>query len=139
MARKLWIYFENALAPERTTLQARIRESGFKLTVDEAYAPMATVGYLPCTLDGEDAGVDVRFEADGDWPDSALALASERGTRAALLRLSWGGDPREALSAYVLAAAFAQAAQGLVLDPDAGQLVTREALLKKAQALLGEM
>ncbi len=138
MARKLWLCFEAAQAPALNALQAQIRALGFKLTVDEGYAPFETAGYLPCTLEGEDAGVDLRFEADAPLPDAAAALEAERGARRAVARLSWGGDPREELSALVLAMAFAQLAQGLIVDPDKGQVVLPDVLMNKARALLAD-
>jgi len=138
MARKLRVYFNAALAPDRAALHAAIKGSGIRLTLDDAYAPFDTTGYLPCTLEGEDAGVDLRFDRDGDWPDTARALAAERGDRQAVAMLAWGGDPREQISAWLLAAALAQTAQGLILDAQRGQLVAADALVKQAKALAAD-
>jgi len=138
MARKLWLCLEATQAPALNALQAQIKAFGFKLTVDEGYAPFETSGYLPCTLEGEDAGVDLRFERDAPLPDAAQALEAERGARRAVAKLAWTGDPREELSALVLALAFAQLTQCMIVDPDKCQLVLTEALMKKARALLAD-
>ncbi len=138
MARKLLLCLQADQAPALAALQAHIKSLGFQLTVDEGYAPFEAAGYLPCTLEGEDAGVDLRWEQDAALPEAAQALEGERGARRALARLAWAGDPREELSALVLAAAIAQLAPGLIVDPDKGIALTPEALIKKAKALLAD-
>ena len=71
MARALSAYLKRDAVPARQALQHAIRELKFPLTLDETYAPLETAGYLPCTLDGEDAGFDLRFKA---MPDDLTAL-----------------------------------------------------------------
>jgi hypothetical protein len=113
--------------PDRAALQAAIQSLKFKLTLDDGYAPFETAGYLPCTVEGEDAGVDMRFEA---------AAAEAQGR--ACMRLKWSGDPREALSACIIAAAMVSGFGAEVQDPDKGEVVPAEALLKKAKTLLAD-
>lgn len=111
--------------PDRDALQGAINALKFKLTLDHGYAPFVTTGYLPCTVEGEDAGVDLRFDA-----------ASADGSQPACMRVKWGGDPREALCACIIAAAMASGFAAQVSDPDKDEAVAVEALLKKARALL---
>lgn len=131
MARTLHVYLEPARVPSLADLQATIRGLRFALTLDPGYVPQQTQGYLPCTLEGEDAGVDLRFDTPPDQP----ASAESRATR---ITLRWGGDPREELTARVLAAAFAQDFDARVLDPDHDTVQTAEALLKQARRLHAE-
>jgi hypothetical protein len=126
MPRTFHVHAQAALMPELAALQQAIKALKFNLTVDEGYVPFETAGYLPCTLEGEDAGVDMRFERDVPGTDG----------RDALMKLKWSGDPREHLSALILAAAMVHAFGAQVLDPDKGVPVPEAELLKKAKALL---
>jgi len=138
VARTLHAYLIDEHMPARADLQAAIKRLGFKLTLDEAYEPCETQGYLPCTVEGEDAGVDMRFERDVDLPDAAHALAAERGCKYALMRLRWSGDAREHLSALIIAVALAQAFDALLIDPDKGTQAVPATLLKQARSLQEE-
>ena len=138
MPRTLFAYVEPDRAPTLPALQAALKRTGIRLSVDEAYAPGETAGYLPCTLDGEDAGVDLRFEPDAPLPQPAAALAAERGPRTLLMKLRWSGDVREHISALALAAALAEGSEALVLDPDSGQTQTAAALTSRARSLLDD-
>lgn len=138
MARTFHVYVDPAVLPDRAALQAAIKGLGFRLTLDEAYAPFEVAGYLPCTLEGEDAGVDMRFERDAGLPDSVAAQQLEQAARRAVMRLRWGGDPREQLSALIVAGALAQDFDALVIDPDKGTLLGAAALLRQARELVDE-
>jgi hypothetical protein len=96
MARIRIAYTSRAQVPLRRALQEAIGRLGFKLTLDDAYAPFETAGYLPCTLDGEDAGFDLRFQDVADVPP---ALKGAVGDRGAAIVFRWAGDPREELAA----------------------------------------
>lgn len=124
--------------PARADLQSAIKRLGFDLTLDAAYAPFESSGYLPCTLEGEDAGVDLRFEREAPLPDAAAALADQRGLRTVLIKLKWGGDVREQLSALIVAGALADGFDAWVMEPDQGQVAEGAALLKTARKLHGE-
>lgn len=139
MARTLHAYLPPSRMPAAADLQAAIRQLKFKLSLDEAYAPFAVQGYLPCTLEGEDAGVDMRFEREVAWPDGAPAdaLAAADGLPARML-LRWGGDVREQLSALIIAAALAEGFGAVVADPDSARLLTASALRQQARGLLEE-
>jgi hypothetical protein len=138
VARTLHAYLNAERMPALADLQAAIKRLGFKLTLDEAYAPFETNGYLPCTVEGEDAGVDMRFDRDASLPDTAQALAAEQGSRRAVMRLRWSGDAREHLSALIIAVALAQDFDALLIDPDKGTQAVPATLLKQARSLQEE-
>jgi len=123
MARVTIAFLNQSRIPELEALQSAIRSLGFKLTVDEAYAPMKSTGYLPCTLDGEDAGVTIRFEASTEITGQDTAIT-----------LQWGGDPREQTSAAIIIAALAHSFGATVLD-QRRQIVGASVLLNHAKAL----
>ena len=126
MPRTFHVHAAASAMPELAALQAAIRQLRFKLTLDEAYAPFETQGYLPCTLEGEDAGVDMRFARD----------IADHGERDALMTLKWGGDPREELSALIIAAAMAESFGAEVTDPDKAGPIPASGLLRQARSLL---
>jgi len=107
MARTCTAFLKRERIPLRAPLQAAIQALGFKLTLEDDYEPFVTSGYLPCTLDGEDAGLTLRFDANTevDGKDSALTL-------------QWSGDPREQVSVMMIAAALAHGFDAVVRDAD---------------------
>ena len=128
MARLLHVYLDPARVPAQADLQTAIRGLRFALTLDPGYVPLETQGYLPCTLEGEDAGVDLRFDSPAERP-------AEAGARATRITLRWGGDPREELTARMLAAAFAHDFDAWVIDPEEEVAQPADALLKQARRL----
>jgi hypothetical protein len=132
MARVLTAYLKRANVPERAALQAAIAALEFPLTLDDMYVPFETAGYLPCTLDGEDAGFDLRFkDATAELPP---ALQSKIGDRDTAMACKWGGDPREEVAALVVCAALAKAFDALVRQGDSKTLLPCEQLVAKAKA-----
>ncbi len=93
--------------------------------------PFETSGYLPCTLDGEDAGFDLRFREPGNL---SPALKEKVGPRDAALAIKWGGDPRETAAALVFVATLAKSFDAVVQEGDAETLLSPDDLVKKAKA-----
>jgi len=131
MPRAQSAFIKRQDVPDRTALQSAIDNLKFKLSLDEAYAPFKTSGYLPCTLEGEDAGFDLRFK-DADLTSSA-DMASEIGDRDIEIALKWSGDVREMAAAVIFSAALAQHFGALVHDPDTEVFVSAEELIKRAR------
>jgi hypothetical protein len=131
MARALTAYLKRENVPTLAALQAAIKTLKFPLALDDAYAPFETAGYVACTLDGEDAGFDLRFkEASAELPAALTASAGDRDTAMAL---KWGGDPREAAAALMVCAALAKDFGALVQEGGTETLLGADALLAKAK------
>jgi len=107
--------------PDLPQLQAAIKSLGFKLVVDDTYVPLQSSGYLPCTLDGEDAGVTISFEPSNEIPGKGTAIT-----------LHWSGDPREQVSAAMIAATLAHGFVATVRDQNQ-QEACAEALVSDAR------
>ncbi|MGJ4929988.1 hypothetical protein ACQR1I_28665 [Bradyrhizobium sp. HKCCYLS2038] len=112
MARVLTAYLKRTEVPTRTALQQAIAGLPFPLTLDDGYVPLETSGYLPCTLDGEDAGFDLRFTEIEEQRADACDVAAT---------LKWGGDPREEAAALAVCAALATTF-GAIIQRDGAQL-----------------
>lgn len=121
MARTYTAYLNSDQIPALEALQAAIKSLGFKLMLDEVYAPLQFSGYLPCTLDGEDAGVTIKFETSQQVAGKNTAIT-----------LQWSGDPREQVSAVMIAAAYAHAFAATVYDQNQ-QVTSAEALVAEAR------
>jgi hypothetical protein len=131
MARSQTAYLNRKDVPARPALQQAIDQLGFKVTLDESYAPFKTAGYLPCTLDGEDAGFDMRFEdVAANLPP---ALASGVDGRDTAIGFRWAGDPREELAALTVCAALVKQFGAVVHEPDKDKLLSFDQLMAKAK------
>lgn len=119
MARNCTAYMQRGQIPARTALQAAIKALGFKLKLEEEFDPSAASTYLPCTLDGEDAGFTLRIDDSAEIPGKDAALT-----------LQWSGDPRERVAVLMVAAALAHDFAAVVHD--------QEQALKNAEELLAE-
>lgn len=130
MARTLTIYVERGRVPDRAALQQAINALEFPLVLDSGYVPFKTAGYVPGTLDGEDAGFDLRFH---DVP-AERAQQLGLGARDVALALKWAGDPREEAAAYAVAAAFGKRFDAAILG-DGDVPLAPDDLLRKARQL----
>src|SRR3974377_1160838 len=138
MARSRTAYINRKDVPARADLQKAMDQFGFKVTLDHSYAPFKTSGYLPCTLDGEDAGFNMRFDEVASNPPPALASGIEG--RDTAIGFSWAGDPREELAALTVCAALVKQFGAIVHGADRYTLLPFDQLLakaKKTQASLG--
>lgn len=134
MPRTQTAFLERKDAPSRKALQEAIDGLKFKLALDDGYAPFKTSGYLPCTLEGEDAGFDIRFQ-DVDAAEVAKypALAAQIGARDAAIAFRWSGDVREFASAMIVGAALAKNFGAIIHEPDGDALCPAEKLIAKAR------
>ncbi|MGY4303119.1 hypothetical protein ACVIJ6_000362 [Bradyrhizobium sp. USDA 4369] len=125
MARVLTAYLKRAEVPARASLQQAIDRFSFTLTLDETYAPLQSASYLPCTLDGEDAGFGLRFTE---------VTPPRHDERDVAMTLSWGGDPREEAVALAICAALAAKFGALVLRD--GKELAPDEMLEQAKGAL---
>lgn len=129
MARALTAYLKKDDVPSRKALQGALDPLGFKVVLDEDYVPLKTKGYVPCALDGEDAGFDLRFqEPEGE---AAAGLGLPEG--AVAMAIKWGGDPREALAALAVVAALTGSFGALVAEPGVSAVLPSDEVLARAR------
>jgi hypothetical protein len=133
MAKTLIAFMEQSQVPDRQALQEAIKNLRFRLSLDEAYVPFEWSGYLPCTLDGEDAGVDIRFADSASRLAEQPQLQQQIGNRGTAILLRGGGDPREQASALILGAVLAPSFGALVQQHGDDTLCAAEQLLEEAR------
>ena len=134
MARQLSAYLMRDRVPGRAALQGAIKALKLPLALDEEYVPFSDGGYVPCALDGEDAGFDLRFKETPADLAATPELASKLEGRDTLMLFKWGGDPREDAAASIVCAALAQEFGAIVQDGDKDRLLGVAALVSRAKA-----
>jgi hypothetical protein len=130
MTRAQSVFLQRKDVPERAALQQSIKALKFNLSLDDAYAPFKTAGYLPCTLEGEDAGFDLRFK---DIEPANAPKPAELGERDIEIALKWSGDVREMASAAIVSAVLAKEFGALVYEPEAAVFISADDLIAKAK------
>lgn len=131
MNRSLVACLSRTRLPALTALQRSIDDLGFtRLAVDAGHAPFGTNGYLPCTLDGEDASFDIRCGSNQTLPGD---------DRDVLIALRWSGDPREHAAALIVCSALAQRFGAVVHDPGDRQVLAAPELAARARQALAAL
>ena len=125
--------------PTREALQEAIKGLKFKLSIDESYVPFESSGYLPCTINGEDGGFNIRFDASEPYFGRFPQVQSQADQRDTLITLRSGGDPREEVCALMVAAALAQNFGAIVHDPEKDTLYPAEQLISQARSKFAEL
>ena len=139
MANSQIAYLNRNQVPERQALQEAIKALRFRLTLDDAYVPFESSGYLPCTLDGEDAGVDIKFSDTAAQLNDQPQLQQQVGDRDTAILLRWGGDPRERASALILGATLAHSFGALVQRQPEETLRVPEQLVDEARKAFSQL
>lgn len=125
MPRKYTILTNKQHFPERSALQATIKALGYKLTLEEDYVLFTAPKYLPCTLQGEDAGFT--FSATEVGEGNAIAI-----------HLQWGGDSREKAAAIIVATALA-GLDGSVVHDCNNEIFSKDILAVAAKKALSSL
>ena len=133
MANSRTLFLERNKVPSRQALQEAVKGLKFRLGIDDAYVPFECSGYIPCTLDGEDAGFEIRF---GVCPES---LSPSLQGRDVSMVLRWGGDPRERTSALMISAALAHAFGALVNGEREEDFLSADQLIEEARAAFSRL
>ncbi|WP_018412906.1 hypothetical protein [Methyloversatilis thermotolerans] len=103
-------------APDVTSLNAALKRAGFALRVEAEWDDPDHTGFTPCTLDGEDAGFELK-RSPGQ------------------LQVRWSGDPREHAAALAVVAVLADAFGAQVSAPDSDAPLSPPELKDNAHAL----
>lgn len=133
------VLLNRADIPSHSALESTLKELQFKLSVDAAYEPLKSSGYLPCTLNGEDGGVQIRFEQLSDYAKEFPDVAGDAGSRDIAIRLRAGGDPREEVCVLMIASALARSAGALIHDARKQVMVPATDLASQALARFQEL
>lgn len=114
MANEQYAFLSSANVPDRESWQTAIDQCGFDFQLDAELIPTENVGFVPCRLAGEDAGVEMYFDNSSEFLEAFGELAKNCDC---CISFRWGGSMRECASAMI--ASF-------VLAKDFGAIVSYE-------------
>jgi hypothetical protein len=133
MSMELYVLSDEEL-PSLAAWQQAIKASGFevKLSTERSLAELR--GALPVLLDDRHTA----FECDhwdaaeliAEWSEVDLGRSWRRA-----LAMRWGGDLYAAASAYFVAAAYATATGGVILDCEEGKIISPQRAAEIAREL----
>lgn len=133
MANLITAFMDRSQVPDREALQEALKSLKFKLSIDDAYVPFGCKGFIPCTIDGEDAGIEMRFIDSSESFADVPQLKAQIEDRDTGINIKWGGDPREHTSAIMVAAALAQNFDALVYRDGEDAFRSSDQLVEEAR------
>lgn len=139
MANLLTAFMDRAQVPDRDALQEALKSLKFKLHIDDSYVPFGCKGYIPCTIDGEDSGIEIKFTDSSESFSDAPPLKAQIEDRDTGINIRWGGDPREVASAVMVAATLAQNFGALVHRDGEDDFRTADQLLEEARGAFAQL
>jgi len=104
MANEQFAFLKSSRVPSRDQLQQAIDRTGFDLKLDPAFDPRTNVGFVPCRLNGSEAGVEMNFD---DSAESITDFAAIAGDRDCCMSFRWGGSMQECACAMIASLALA--------------------------------
>lgn len=111
MANEQYAFLKSTAVPTRDQLQQAIDRTGFNLKLDPEYEPRANVGYVPCSLNGIDTGVEMYFDDSDELIESFRDLVEDRDC---CISFRWGDDMLECACAMVVSYALAESFGSIV-------------------------
>jgi hypothetical protein len=111
MANEQYAFLRSSSMPTRDELQQAIDRAGFDLKLDADYQPRTNVGFVPCTLNGKEAGVEMYFDDSKELLDSFREIAEDRDC---CISFRWGGGMQECACAMIVSFALAESFDAIV-------------------------
>jgi hypothetical protein len=117
-------------------LQSAVDSLGFDCKIDNSYTPFVSVGFLPCTLNGQQSGFEIFFEDSAQVLKDFPHLAAQVGDRSTAVTFRWGGDMAECACVLVVSAALAKSFDAIVHYQDDDLVYSDDQLLEEAHTAL---
>jgi hypothetical protein len=112
--------------------QQAIERAGFSLVLNRERPIAALRGYLPAQRGAVESGFECDHFDAAELMDEIDDVDFGRRWKY-LLAFRMGGDFNELLGAYIAAAAYAQATDGVVFDSESGEILTPEKAAQEAR------
>jgi len=110
--------------PDAALLNRALKAQRLKLSVDSEWGDVEHNGYVPCALEGEDAGFELRRSTGTDGQP--------------VLVFRWGGDRREQAAALAVLSVLASQFGAEVTDPELRESYAPDQLTRLAEQLMRE-
>jgi len=111
MANEQYAFLTCANVPTREKWQEAIDECGFDFQLDPDLNPTESVGFVPCTLVGADAGCEMYFYDSSEFLAEFGKLADRCDC---CISFRWGGSMRECATAMIASFALAKHSGAIV-------------------------
>jgi hypothetical protein len=135
MSQDIVAFLRRADLPQRKALQAAIDSLGIRCRVDKSFAPSKSSGFLPCVLNGAEAGFEIYFGLTVERVAGSPRLAKKVGDRDVAISLISRGSPEEYACVATVGAALIAEFDGVVCDSDGG-IVPRQRLEEEVATVL---
>ncbi|MGL6073523.1 MAG: hypothetical protein ACRC8S_05095 [Fimbriiglobus sp.] len=109
MANEQFAFLKASRVPTQEQWQQAIDRTGFDLKMDPTCEPRTNYGFVPCTLEGRESGVEMYFNDSSDFIQDFAELIDDLSDRDCCISFRWGGDMQECACAMI--ASFALAAE----------------------------
>jgi hypothetical protein len=144
MSVSVYVFMAGNRVPSIDAWQDAAQRSGISLTFDPKTQLASHEGFLPVRHDDQSTGFEffIGRASDmlGDYPqESYPELHTKLAGRDAVTVFTWHSDAKEGVAANYAAAVFAQLADGVLFDPEAGDVIQTNDALEHARAFAAEM
>jgi hypothetical protein len=133
MSMELHVLLQDTRVPTVTEWQQAIREAGFDLLLDSSLRLREDTGFSPAVYRGNETGFEFDLWPASDITDTYPDVASRIGGRDMAANFRWGGDLLECAAAVIAAAALARLTDGVLFDPQEGDLASGDEAIEMAR------
>lgn len=111
MANEQFAFIKKDTLPNRNDWQSAIESCGFDFVLNSEFNPVSDSGFLPCKLNGKDAGVELYFDDSEETLGQFLELA---GDNDCCILFRWGGSMAECATAMIMSYALAKSYNAII-------------------------
>jgi len=122
--------------PDVARWQAAIDAAGFDVKLDTSLVVEKDTGFLPVKIKGRESGFEFDLSAASDVLETYPELETKVIGRDRSANFGWGGDIAEMACALVASAVLATLTDGMLFDPQEGNLSGSASAVDKAKSEL---
>ena len=105
MSNEQYALMDRSKVPSRERWQDAIKQCGFDLQLDPEMKPFEDSGFSPCTLMGEETGVEIDYDDSPEMMEDFRDIAPGKDC---CVSFRWGGDLLECACAMIASYALAK-------------------------------
>ena len=140
----LYVFAVDSRIPSIPALQEASHRAGVSLTFNSEVNLREHEGFLPVRHGDRSTGFELYVgrtsEVLSEYPEDIYPeFHANVAARDAVVIFSWHSDAEEGIAANYAAAILAQLTDGVLFDPEAGEIIPTDAALEHARTFAGEM
>jgi hypothetical protein len=122
MSMEMHVFLHDQKIPATPRWQEAIGKAGFDLTLDSGFRPREDTGFTPVFYRGGATGFEFDVCPTADITASYPEVASRIADRDMVANFRWGSDLEECAAAVIASSALACLTDGILFDPQEGEL-----------------